>query len=49
MILTNGIFSEKNIHIGPFYKSQNFQIKIEEDVFNRNVGIYTHDVFYNLK
>ena len=41
-------FSEKNIHIEPFNKLNNFQTKIFEEVFNRNVYIYSHDNFYNL-
>jgi viroplasmin and RNaseH domain-containing protein len=40
-------FSEKNIHKEPFNISDKFQIKIAENVFNRNVYIYTHDNFYN--
>ena len=41
-------FSEKNILIEPFNKLQNFIIKIEESIFNRNAFIYSHDCFYNL-
>jgi SAM-dependent methyltransferase len=41
-------FSEKNILIGPFNKSQNFIMKIDEPVFNRDVLIYSHNNFYNL-
>jgi len=41
-------FSEKNIHIEPFNRSNNFHTKIFEEIFNRNVYIYTHDNFYNL-
>lgn len=40
-------FSEKNIHIEPFNKSQNCLIKIDEPIFNRDSLIYTHDVFMN--
>ena len=41
-------FAMKNILIGPFNKSQNFLIKIEEPGFSRNAFIYSHDSFYNL-
>jgi FkbM family methyltransferase len=41
-------FTEKNILIKPFNKLENFLIKIEEPVFNRNAFIYSHDSFYNL-
>ena len=41
-------FSEKNINIEPFNKSQQYHIKINEQVFNRYVYIYEHDCFYNL-
>ena len=41
-------FSEKNIHIGPFNKSQNVLMKLSEPVFNRNVLIYSQNSFYNL-
>jgi len=41
-------FAEKNILIEPFNKLQNFLIKIEEPVFNRNSFIYSHNSFYNL-
>ena len=41
-------FDKKNILIKPFNKLQNFLIKIEEPVFNRNSLIYSHDSFYNL-
>jgi len=40
-------FSNKNIHNKPFNKSRNFEINIDEPVFNRNVYIYTHHNFYN--
>ena len=40
-------FSEKNIHIEPFNKSQNFFIKINEPFFKRNALIYTHTSFYD--
>jgi hypothetical protein len=41
-------FSEKNLHIAPFNKSKNFITKINENVFNRSVYIYSHDAFYNI-
>jgi FkbM family methyltransferase len=41
-------FSEKNIHNGPFDKSQNFLMILDEPVFNRNALIYRHDNFYDL-
>jgi hypothetical protein len=41
-------FTEKNILINPFNKSQNSLIKIEEPQFNRNIFIYSHNSFYNL-
>jgi SAM-dependent methyltransferase len=40
-------FSNKNIQIEPFNKSQKFIMKIEEPVFNRDVLIYKHDCFYD--
>jgi hypothetical protein len=40
-------FTQKNINQEPFNISNNFEIKIEENVFNRNVYIYKHDNFYN--
>ena len=39
-------FSNKNIHNKPFDKSHEFEININEPVFNRNVYIYAHDNFY---
>ena len=39
-------FSQKNIHKEPFNKSYDFQKQINEDVFNRNMYIYTHASFY---
>ena len=39
-------FSNKNIHNKPFDKSHEFEININEPVFNRNVYIYAHDKFY---
>jgi SAM-dependent methyltransferase len=39
-------FSEKNIHIEPFNKSQNVLMQMNEPVFNRNVLIYSHNSFY---
>lgn len=41
-------FSEKNIHAEPFNKPRNFQFKLDEPVFNRDVLIYTHDNFFSL-
>ena len=40
-------FSRKNIHKAPFNKSNEYEIIINENVFNRNVYIYKHDNFYN--
>lgn len=40
-------FSQKNIHNEPFNISNNFEIIINENKFNRNVYIYTHKNFYN--
>jgi hypothetical protein len=40
-------FSQKNINTAPFNVLYNFEIKIQEDSFNRNVYIYKHDNFYN--
>lgn len=39
-------FTEKNIHKPPFNKSHNFDLKIDEPIFNRDFYIYTHDKFY---
>lgn len=40
-------FAEKNIHVDPFNKSFHFTMKVDENIFNRNVYIYEHDNFYN--
>jgi SAM-dependent methyltransferase len=39
-------FSEKNINIVPFNKSNNVMIKLDEDTFDRCIYIYKHESFY---
>jgi len=41
-------FSQKNIHIEPFNIPRNFEMKIYEEAFKRNVYIYSHNSFYNI-
>jgi len=41
-------FAEKNIHLEPFNISKKFKIGIFENKFNRNVYIYSHNLFYNI-
>ena len=42
-------FSEKNIYNEPFNKSQNVLMKMNEPIFNRDVLIYSHNSFYDVK
>ena len=39
-------FSEKNIHNSPFNISINYLHKIEEKNFNRDILLFTHELFY---
>ena len=41
-------YSMRNIHIEPFNINNRFIHSIQENVFKRDVYIYTHHEFYNL-
>lgn len=46
-IFDETLFSSKNIHEIPFNINKNFLLICDEEKFNRNLYIYTHDQFYS--